>query len=90
MREIAIKKNVSKIEELQNKYPNKLKFLRSENDVDSNINIIMKGENQDFDNADSNMPDFLADQLSLGKEVAILPAGESKIMIFTGYGLFES
>lgn len=91
MREISVKENVNKVKELQNKYPNTLKFLSSEGDVDSiDMDIMMKGENQAFDNADSDMPEFLADQLALGKEVAILPAGKSKVMVFADYGLFKS
>ena len=90
MRKIAIDKNVSKIKELQNIYPDKLKLMRSENDVKTvDFEVIIKGKYEDFDNADSDMPNFIADQLALGKEVAIFPAGKSKMMVFAGYGLFK-
>lgn len=90
MRETVIKENISKIKELQIKYPNKLEFLSSENDVDSiDMDIVMKGGCDDFDNANPKLPVFLADQLASGKEVAILPAGKTKLMVFAGHGLFK-
>ncbi|MBC2694513.1 MAG: hypothetical protein HF982_04395 [Desulfobacteraceae bacterium] len=91
MRATAIKENISKIEQLENKYPNRLKLFRSENDVDSiNMDMMMKGNHQDFDNADSDMPKFLAEQLESRKEVAIIPAGKSKVLVLAGHGLFKS
>lgn len=89
MRTTAIKENISK--QLENRYPNKLKLFRSENDIDSlDMDMMMKGDHQDFDNADSDMPKFLAEQLESGKEVAIIPAGKSKMLLLAGHGLFKS
>lgn len=92
MRETAIRENMNKLRGLQEQYQGKIKILRSEKDVSSvNMDAVMSagsGGIRSFDNADSNMIDFLKEQLGAGKEVAILPQGKTKLMFVPGFGIF--
>ncbi len=85
------KENVAKIQALSDKYPGKIRSLRSEQDVESiDMDVVVgKGSHKDFDNDDDKLPVFISDQLSSGNEVAILPNGKYKLVIFAGYNLFK-
>jgi hypothetical protein len=85
--------NVTKLRELENKYPDKLKFLRSEAMVDSlDMDVVMKAGTSalsDYKNDDPALPDFIRKQLASGKDVAILPKGKDSIVVMVADGLFK-
>ena len=86
----SLEEYIKQMKDLQNKYPAKLKFLKSESDVDSiNMDVMMEGVHETFENSDANMPKFVADHLASGKEVAILPVGKHKVMILAGQRLLK-
>jgi uncharacterized protein len=86
----TVQENVRKLQELQVKYPNKIKMLRSEGDVNSlDMDAMMKGTTEQFENADPGLPDYVSKQLIAGNEVAILPAGKYKLMVLAAPGLLK-
>lgn len=90
---MATQENARKLNELVNKYPDRLKVLRSEAMVDLlDMDAVMKAGTSglsDYRNDDPTWPDFIAKHLALGKSVAILPKGKDAIMIFVADGLFK-
>ena len=91
---MSIQENATKLHELVNKYPNKLKVLRSETEIKQclDIDAVMKagtsGINH-FKNDDSAWPDFISKQLASGKDVSVSALGNNSIFVIVGHGLFK-
>lgn len=90
---MSTQENSKKLNELANRYPDRLKVLRSEAMVDLlDMDAVIKAGTSglsDYRNDDSIWPDFIARHLALGKSVAILPKGKDSIVIFVADGLFK-
>jgi len=85
-----IEENVNMLKTLQSKYPNKIKIMSSEDEIELlDMDNVMKGGNNVFDNKDPSWIEFIAQQIATGKEVAIVPAGKYKLLIISAFKLFK-
>jgi hypothetical protein len=91
---MSTQENATKLRELVNKYPDKLKVLRSPADIKQflDLDAVMKAGQSAlnfFDEGDSTWPDFISKQLTLGKDVAVQPGGKGGILVTVGNGIFK-
>jgi hypothetical protein len=91
---MSTQENASKLRELVNKYPDKLKVLRSPADIEQflDMDAVMKAGQSGlnfFKNDDSTWPDFISRQLTLGKDVAVQAGSTDSILVYVGNGLFK-
>lgn len=91
---MSTQENLTKLRELEKKYPDKVKVLHSKTEIEEllDLDAVRKAGTSGmshFKNDDSAWPDFISKQLVSGKDVAISAAGKHSIFVIVGNGLFK-
>ena len=85
-----LQENSTKLKELLAKYPQKIKILRSESDVNlMDMDNMQSWEVRDFDNGDVEMVGFISKRLAEDMEVVVMAAGRTKLMVTVGKTIFK-
>jgi len=72
------------------RYPNSLKIIANENDVDTlNIDKVIEKGFKEFYFTDDKLISYIKEKLKEGCEIAIQPAGKYSYLIFASKGLFK-
>ncbi|MEZ5196822.1 MAG: hypothetical protein R2764_10580 [Bacteroidales bacterium] len=78
------------LSELFKTYPNSLRIIANENDVDTlNFDKVMEKGFKEFFYTDDNLISYLKEKLKEGCEIAIQPSGKYSYLIIASKGLFK-